>query len=240
MHESNGARGVRSFDRLQEGVAPGPAKMLTTRAAHPRANPLRLDPAASPAPDPVAAGDCDSTSAPDPGTSGASTGVAGTSPVRFEVPVATSFRRVGLRGVVLLLLASLSLLGQGEQCRVDPRFVSPSSTLVTFWEAIRAGDAEGVWECFVEGRHDLPVPGMLWFLPPTERISLGEFRSLPIAAGRVLVTYEVRFLPEGYDEEGSFRTGDELVRMRGQWRIARPIGEASTPELKLPPRTFDI
>jgi hypothetical protein len=147
---------------------------------------------------------------------------------------------VTARGAFLLLIASLSLLGQGEKCRVDSRFVTPSSTLVTFWEAMRSGDAEGVWECFVEGRHDLPVPGMLWFLPPTERISLAEFRSLPVSAGRVLVTYEVRYLPRGLDEERSFRTGDELVRMRGQWRIVRPIGQVSMPIGEPTPRTVDI
>jgi len=139
-------------------------------------------------------------------------------------------------------MASLSLLGQGELCRVDARFVSPSATLTTYWEAMRSGDAEGVWECFVEGRHDLPLPGMLWFLPPIESIELAEFRSLPITAGRVVVTYEVRYVPTGVAEERSFRTGDELVRMRGQWRIARPYGQASVPlpEGEPDPRAVDI
>ena len=174
------------------------------------------------------------------GTSADAGGVVATTPAGAETSVPVSFRRMSLRAVVLVLLASLSLLGQGERCRVDSRFSSPSSTLTTFWDAMAAGNAEDVWECFVEGRHDLPLPGMLWFLPPTERIGLAEFRSLPVASGRVLVTYEVRFVPAGDDEERSFRTGDELVRVRGQWRIARPIGQASMPELRLPPRTVDI
>jgi hypothetical protein len=145
-----------------------------------------------------------------------------------------------LRLWLVLALGAFSLLGQGERCRVDPRFISPSATLATFWEALRVGDADAVWECFVEGRHDLPVPGQLWFLPPTDRITLAEFRSLPVTAGRVMVTYEVHYVPRGLGEEHSFRTGDELVRMRGQWRITRPLGQASMPDWEPTPRPVDI
>src|SRR5215510_11784750 len=119
------------------------------------------------------------------GTSADGGGVEAAIPARAELPTPVSFRRISLRAVVLVLLASLSLLGQGERCRVDTRFSTPSATLQTFWKAMAAGNAEDVWECFVEGRFDLPVPGMLWFLPPTERIALSEFRSLPVASGRV-------------------------------------------------------
>jgi len=147
--------------------------------------------------------------------------------------------RKRFRRTALTLLGCVTLLGQGEQCRVDRRFVSPSATLLTFWEAMRVGDAEGVWECFVEGRNDLPLPGMLWFLPPTDKLSLAEFRALPVSAGRVLVRYEVHFVPRGLDEERSFTTGDELVRMRGQWRISRPIGSLNVPIGEPPPRTVD-
>lgn len=145
-----------------------------------------------------------------------------------------------MRLVLAVCAGALSLLGQGEVCRVDSRFVSPSATLATFWEALRVGDADAVWECFVEGRHDLPVPGQLWFLPPTDRITLAEFRSLPVTGGRMLVSYEVRYVPRGLDQERSFRTGDELVRLRGQWRIARPLGQASMPEWEPTPRPVDI
>jgi hypothetical protein len=148
-------------------------------------------------------------------------------------------RRLPFRLVAMVILASLTLLGQGERCRVDPRFASPSATLLTFWGAMREGNAEEVWECFVEGRDDLPVPGMLWFLPPTDRISLAEFRALPVTAGHVLVRYEVHFVPRGFEEEHVFVTGDELVRIRGQWRIARPIGEVSAPIWDSAPRTVD-
>jgi hypothetical protein len=155
-------------------------------------------------------------------------------------PPAGGRRVSALRLWLILAPGVFSLLGQGEQCRVDPRFVSPSATLATFWEALRVGDADAVWECFVEGRHDLPVPGQLWFLPPTDRITLAEFRSLPVTAGRVMVTYEVHYVPRGLGEEHSFRTGDELVRMRGQWRITRPLGQASMPDWEPTPRPVDI
>ena len=176
--------------------------------------------------------------APDVGTPEVGSGVAiesaaGSPPVEGR-------RISALRLWLVLAVGSFSVLGQGEQCRVDPRFISPSATLATFWEALRVGDADAVWECFVEGRHDLPVPGQLWFLPPTDRITLAEFRSLPVTAGRVMVTYEVHYVPRGLGEERSFRTGDELVRMRGQWRITRPLGQASMPDWEPTPRPVDI
>lgn len=173
-----------------------------------------------------------------PGTSEPSSGVAADDS-RATVAVAPR-RGPRARYLVAVCLGAFSLLGQGEECRVDSRFVSPSATLATFWEALRVGDADGVLECFVEGRHDLPMPGQLWFLPPTDRITLAEFRSLPVTGGRMLVSYEVRYVPRGLDEERSFRTGDELVRLRGLWRIARPIGQASMPEWEPTPRPVDI
>jgi len=142
--------------------------------------------------------------------------------------------------VLVVAFASLTLLGQGERAIVDPRFISPSATLTTYWSSLRAGDAFSAWECLVEGRHDLPRPGMLWFLPPTDELTLAEFRSLPVTGGRILVSYEVRYRPAGVAEVRSFRTADEMVRMRGEWRIARPIGEASMPEWQPMPRTVDI
>jgi hypothetical protein len=143
------------------------------------------------------------------------------------------------RSLLVVAVACLSLLGQGERCRVDPRFATPSMTLATYWEALRTGDAEGVWQCFVEGRDDLPLPGMLWFLPPIDSLRLDAFRSLPVAGGRMMVSYDVRYIPRGEVVERRFRTGDELVRMRGEWRIARPIGEASMPEWQPGPEPVD-
>ena len=126
-----------------------------------------------------------------------------------EAPVATPprSRRSEWRRAALILVAALSLLGQGERFRVDPRFRSPSTTLLAYWEALRQGDGDSAYECFVEGRHDLPVPGALWFLPPTDDLWLTGFRSLPVTAGRVMVTYEVHYRPRRVGEERMFKTG---------------------------------
>jgi hypothetical protein len=147
--------------------------------------------------------------------------------------------RVGWRGGLLVAWLALALLGQGERYRVDEHFASPSATLRTYWDAMREGDDDTVARCFVAGEHDLPFPGMLWFMPPTREVRLEGFRSLPVSAGRVLVTYEVRYRPDGARLEPGFRPGPALVRQRGEWRIERAIGEASMPEWKPVRRAVD-
>ena len=140
---------------------------------------------------------------------------------------------------MFIALVASSLLGLGERCRVNPHLVSPSSTLEQYWEALRTGDEVSAAECLVEGPHDLPFPGMLWFMPPTRELWLDDFRSLPVHSGRVLATYSVHFMPVGSGTVESFRTGSELVRTRGEWRIARPLREASMPEWRPIRRVVD-
>ncbi len=137
-------------------------------------------------------------------------------------------------------LAAFALLGQGEPCVVDPRFATPSATLGTYWSALRDNDAPTLAECMEDGRVDQPFLGMLWFMPPTREIRLEEFRSLPVSAGRVLVSYQVRFRPTGAVDEQLFQTGHELVRVRGGWHIARGLGPASLPAWRPIPRSVDI
>lgn len=139
----------------------------------------------------------------------------------------------------LVAFLGFSLLGAGERCGADLRLVSPGSTLATYWESLRTGDESAAAECLVDGFYALPQPGELWFLPPTTRLELFGFRSLPISSGRVMVTYEVRYLPEGTGAVQSFRTGNELIRERGEWRILRALGEASLPEWKPVRRAVD-
>jgi hypothetical protein len=148
--------------------------------------------------------------------------------------------RIRARHRALVGLAALALLGQGERCVVDPRFSSPSATLATYWSALRDGDDRVAAECVLEGGEAQPFPGMLWFMPPTREVRLGEFRSLPVTAGRLFVTYEVRFRPLGALEEQRFQVGQELVRTRGEWRIARGLGPASLPQWRPIPRSVDI
>jgi hypothetical protein len=136
-------------------------------------------------------------------------------------------------------MAVVGLLGQGEDTRVDGRLVSPSRTLATYWQALRENDLATVEDCFTAGRHDMPFPGMLWFLPQSAEIRLDSFRSLPVAVGRVMVTYEVHYYVPGDPGEESFQTGNELVRERGEWRISRILGEASMPEWRPVQRPVD-
>ena len=140
----------------------------------------------------------------------------------------------------LIALATFSLLGQGERCVVDRRFLTPSATLLTYWEAMRANDEEAIGECMLDGPQSEPFEGMLWFMPPTAEIHLDRFRSLPVTGGRVMVSYEVRFRPIGATDEQQFQTGNELVRSHGEWRISRALGNASMPEWKPIPRPVDI
>ena len=154
-------------------------------------------------------------------------------------PAAPEVFRARPMTLVMVIVLALALLGQGERFRLDPRFRSPSSTLLTFWGALSEGNSEAALDCYAEMRDDLPMPGALWFLPPTDELWLDGFRSLPVTAGRVMVTYEVHYRPTGAGEERMFQTGSELVRQGGEWRIAKPIGEASMPEWKPVPGPVD-
>ena len=149
-------------------------------------------------------------------------------------------KRIRARHLTLVGIVAFALLGQGERCLVDARFSTPSATLATYWSALRDGDAVTAGECVLEGAEGQPFPGMLWFMPPTREVRLEGFRSLPVTAGRLYVSYEVRFRPLGAIEEESFQTGHELVRLHGGWRIARGLGTASLPQWRSIPRVVDI
>jgi hypothetical protein len=137
-------------------------------------------------------------------------------------------------------LLTLMLLGTGEAWKADKRFRTPSTTLNTYWQALRHDDDFTAEECLLEPNREVPSPGSLWFLPPTTALHLANLHSLPVESGRVMVTYEVRFVPLGGGGEQVFRTAAELIRNRGEWRIGRPIGEVSLPEWKPIRRTVDI
>jgi len=157
-----------------------------------------------------------------------------------EAPEATDRRPVRWTGGLACLGMVFLLLGAGEPRRADERFRTPSQTLETYWQALRHDDHFTAEDCLIEPSLDLPTPGMLWFLPPTTSLRIANLRSLPVENGRVMATYEVRFVPLGSGSEQVFRTAAELVRVRGEWRIGRPIGEVSLPEWKPIPRTVDI
>ena len=148
-------------------------------------------------------------------------------------------RRLGVRGWFVVLVAACTLLGQGEHSRPDRRFRWPSTTLMTYWDALRAGDADLAHACLVEGRREVPLPGTVWFLPETDDLWLTGYNALPISAARMMVSYEVHYRDRATHEERMFRFGNELVRDHGEWRIAKPIGEASMPEWKPKDRAVD-
>jgi hypothetical protein len=147
--------------------------------------------------------------------------------------------RLGWRGWFAVLTVSCSLLGQGEHCRTEHTFRAPSTTLQAYWEALRVGDAEAARACFAEGRPDVPMPGSIWFLPSTDDLWLTGYRALPVAPSRMMVSYEVHYRDGWSGDERMFRFGNELVRQRGEWRIAKSIGEASMPEWKPKVRPVD-
>jgi len=168
---------------------------------------------------------------------GTPAGAAGVVPAGLALP--REGRRLGFRGWLVVLVAAFALLGQGPHTRVDRRFRSPSTTLTTYWEALRVGDADGAWNCFADGRREGPMPGSVWFLPATDDLWLTGYRALPVTPDRVMVTYEVHYRDGRAGDERMFRFGNELVRANGEWRIAKPIGEASMPEWKPNDRPVD-
>lgn len=153
------------------------------------------------------------------------------------VPDVAAPRRMasGWQWLALVVLA-LCLLGQGERSTVDLRFATPTSTLFTYWEALRANDEWTLAQCMLDDSEDRPFAGMLWFMPPTRRIHLDHFHTLGVTGGRMVVTYQVRFRPTGTGRDLTFQTSNELVRDHGEWRIARGIGSASIPEWRAIPR----
>ena len=172
---------------------------------------------------------------PSPALAGGEPGVG----VAARVTPAREGTRLGWRGWFAVFAVSCSLLGQGERCRIERTYRSPCTTLQAYWEALRAGDADGAWACFAEGRPDVPMPGSVWFLPSTDDLWLTGYRALPVAPSRVMVSYEVHYRDGWSGDERMFRFGNELVRQRGEWHIAKSIGEASMPEWKPKDRPVD-
>jgi hypothetical protein len=149
-------------------------------------------------------------------------------------------RRAGLRAWAFLLVACVSLLGQGERFRVDLRLRTPERALATYWEALQDNDPEAVADCVLGGTADLPFPGMLWFLPPTRACRIDSLRILPLETDRVVAAYEVRFRPIGSRQVRMMPVTTELVRIDGEWRVLRPLGEEGLLRGRVAPQRFDI
>jgi len=163
--------------------------------------------------------------------------ISGTpTPADGVVPGEARRRRPAAWQWTAAVLLAFALLGQGERSTVDLSFSTPTATLFTYWEALRANDEWTLAQCMLDDTEDRPVAGMLWFMPPTRRVHLEAFHTLGVTGGRMVVTYQVRFRPTGTARDLRFQTSNELVRQHGEWRIARGVGSASIPEWRSIPR----
>ena len=54
-----------------------------------------------------------------------------------------------------------------------------------------------------------------------------------------MVSYEVHYRDRWSADERMFRFGNELVRVHGEWRISKSVGEASMPEWRPKDRPVD-
>ena len=113
---------------------------------------------------------------------------------------------------------------------MDPRFASPNATLATYWEALRANDEGSVVECFAEPASAAPVPGAVWFLPPSRELVISPPRLVPVEVGHMVANYEVRFRPYGSVEVYGVTMSSELQRIRGEWRILRALVDSDMPD----------
>jgi len=128
---------------------------------------------------------------------------------------------------VLLLVGCFTLLGQGERCRIDIRFRTPSSALATYWEALQEHDAEGISECMASDLDPVPFPGMLWFFPETRACRIDSLKLVPLEDDHVMAAYQVRYVPVGSKYVRRLPVVSELVRIEGQWRVTHPVDEQS-------------
>jgi hypothetical protein len=129
-----------------------------------------------------------------------------------------------LRSCYLLALSVLALvfLLSGERPPSDPRFASPATTVNTFWRALAEDTPGAALECFVEVGAT-PSSRRLMRLPALARLELRRVTVTPKGTDRALVRYEIHYRVRGARQGGAFATGDELLRVRGQWRIVRPV-----------------
>ena len=140
----------------------------------------------------------------------------------------------------LLALGAVSLIGQGERCHVDPQLRSPGSSIASYWQALQLNDAERVAACSLVSDPRYPFPGMLWSFPNTHSLAIKHLRYVPIDADHVIVSYDVVFRPVGGEQDQTLAVMTEVVRVRGEWRVARPLSETGILNGMPPPTRVDI
>lgn len=159
----------------------------------------------------------------------------GTGRVRSWWLAARIWPRSGWRAWALVF-AALSLLGQGERYRLDPRFDTPTATLLTYWEAVQRDDAQGVAECFAEPTRAVPYPGMVWEIPPARTLGLYSVRCERSGQNRVVATYEVRVTARDALDPQRLAISTVLVKLRGAWRIEDALGDMTSLDAGMPVR----
>jgi hypothetical protein len=128
--------------------------------------------------------------------------------------------------VFVVLVLALVAFVRGEQPPADPRFESPVATVRTFWQAVALGPADEALECFVDIGAGESAADLL-SLPALQYVHLRNVHVEPRGEQCAIVRYEVWYCVQGSEEGGSFSAGDEMVRVRGQWRIQRPLPASS-------------
>jgi hypothetical protein len=122
---------------------------------------------------------------------------------------------------LFLGLFALVFFVTGERPSVDPRFFSPASAVRSFWHALGSDSPGQALECFVGVGHQTSN-GRLLRLPPMDFLEIRNVIVDPRGTGVALVRYEVHYRVKG-GIEGTFESADEVARVRGEWRILRPV-----------------
>ena len=161
------------------------------------------------------------------------------------VPEVTRATAVAARGPswairFVLFAALLSLLGQGERSVIDPQLRSPGSAVASYWEGLQLNDPVRIAACTVQDDAMMPFPGMLWSFPNTHALWLEKLRYVPVDADEVVVSYEVHYKPVGGEEERSLKVMTNVLRVRGEWRVAQPFAETGLLDGRPLPTRVDI
>jgi hypothetical protein len=146
-----------------------------------------------------------------------------------------SFRFYGLVGI-----AALTLCARGEHRTLDPALRSPGMAVASYWEAIQANDADRIASCSVWDPKRVPYPGMLWSLPAARSFTIEGLRYMPIHGDEVVVSYTVRFRPEGAEVDRVLPVMTDMVCRAGEWRVARPLAERGILSGRPQPTRVDI
>ncbi|TMQ69131.1 MAG: hypothetical protein E6K80_12700 [Candidatus Eisenbacteria bacterium] len=152
----------------------------------------------------------------------------------------TSPPRLSWTRWLAVLAGAVALLGQGERYSMDPLLHTPGTALAAYWEALQLNDADGLKACSLAGGGSLPYPGMLWAFPSTSGLWIQDLRYVPIDEDEVVVSYEVHFTLAGADQERMLSATTDLVRVHGEWRVARPLAESGLMTGRPLPTRVDI